>query len=385
MNGGEGNNERGELPAMRWPFCFAGVTAVVGASALLLLPLMASADDGGTRQTERSIQDAHRPLATGESAAAINDDYNRELLQLERRRLARLERLAASQNAKDAAATYEQLFRLAIGGDLFREAEPAARAVLQSGSPSAVAIALAHLVKIIAEADRGAFEQSVESLRSAVAEREKAEQRGIPRAELPTSEIVAICDAYYQRLIHAGQFDQANKALQIVLGHTRRPVLREFLTSRLKRLELVSKPAPPIDGTDLEGKPFSLAAAKGKVVLVIFWASWCVPCAAEIESLRQVASTYGPRGLQVVGINLDVTPDGTEKLETVLPNIRHFLLDHNVGWPTLINGQADKDYAQTYGITEIPANVLIGRAGTVDQIDMVSRNLQTAISRAVRE
>src|SRR5262249_32322477 len=159
----------------------------------------------------------------------------------------------------DAAATYELLFRLAIAGDLFRDAEPAAKAALSSGSPSVVATGLAHLVKIIAEADRGAYEQSVESLRQAVAEREKAVRGGAPRADLPPDEVVEICDAYYQRLIQGARFDEARKALQILLGHTQRPVVKEFLSSRLKRLELVGKPAPAIQGTDVDGKPFNLA------------------------------------------------------------------------------------------------------------------------------
>src|SRR5207244_1947242 len=111
--------------------------------------------------------------------------------------------------------------------------------------------------------------------------------------------------------------------------------------------------------------PFNLADAKGKVVLVDFWASWCLPSAAEVESLQQVAETYRSRGFQIVGINLDTLQDGGEKLETVLPNIRRFLLDQNILWPTLINGSGDADYARAYGVTEIPANVLIAKDGTV--------------------
>ena len=86
-------------------------------------------------------------------------------------------------------------------------------------------------------------------------------------------------------------------------------------------------------------------------------------------------------GLQVVGINLDIQEDGGQKLETVLPNIRRFLLDYNVPWPTLVNGTGDHDYAKAYGISDIPANVLIGRDGTVVQIDLSRRNLEPVVSR----
>ena len=268
--------------------------------------------------------------APDESIKAINDDYNQQLLLLDRRRLERLEQLAARQNAADAVATYEQLFRLAIAGNLFREAEPSAKSVLSGGSASPTATALAVLVKMIAEADRGDYDLSLETLQHIVAEREKAAERGAPRAELPTDEIMTICDAYYQRLIQNARFDTARKALQIVLGHTQRPVLKEFLSTRLRRLELVGQPAPVIQGADLDGKPFGVADMKGKVVLVVFWASWCLPCAAEIEALQAVEVSYRERGLRIVGINLDAAQDEGQKLETVLPNVRRFLLDQNV-------------------------------------------------------
>ena len=160
-----------------------------------------------------------------------------------------------------------------------------------------------------------------------------------------------------------------------------RPAVKDFLSSRLKRIDLVGKPAPPIQGTDLDGKEFNLAAQKGKAVLLVFWASWSQPDAAQVEWLEQVESAFRDKGLKVVGINLDTQEDGGQKLETVLPNIRRFLLDHNVPWPTLVNGSGDHDYAAAYGVSDIPANVLIGPDGTVVQIDLSRRNLEPVVSR----
>ncbi len=368
---------------MIWPRFIGRAAVLSSVTALLSLPTTALGQV--TENRPAPAQKVVRSATSDENIKSINDDFNQQLILLERRRLERLTELAARQNPADAAPTYEQLFRLAIARDLFRDAEPAATAVISKGSPSLVATGLAHLVKIIAESDRGAYDQSLESLRHAVAEREKAEKTGVPRADLPTDEIVDICDAYYQRLIHGAQFENARKAMRLLLGHTQRPVVEAFLSSRMKRLETVGKPAPAIHGTDIDGKPFNLASAKGKVVLVVFWASWCVPCAAEIAAFQQVVQSFRGRGLEVVGINLDTLQDGGHKLETLLPNIRHFLLDHNVRWPTLINGQGDMDYAAAYGVTEIPANVLIGRDGTVVHIDLTPKNLESVIARAVGE
>jgi hypothetical protein len=85
-----------------------------------------------------------------------------------------------------------------------------------------------------------------------------------------------------------------------------------------------------------------------------------------------------------VGINVDALPGNGPKLETVLPNIRRFLLDNNVRWPNLINGTGTTDYAKAYGVTEIPFNVLIGRDGTVIHLDLSPRkNLASVVAKAI--
>ena len=104
--------------------------------------------------------------------------------------------------------------------------------------------------------------------------------------------------------------------------------------------------------------------------------------AAEVEWLRRSEETYRA-GVADRRDQSRRPVGGDQKPESALPNIRHFLLDYNVRWPTLINGQGDKDYAKAYGVTEIPANVLIGKDGTVVQIDLVPKNLEPTIARVM--
>jgi thiol-disulfide isomerase/thioredoxin len=322
------------------------------------------------------------PAQTGDDAIrAIDDDYNRQVVELARRRLEQLARLAASRKPAEAAAILERLFRLAIADDLFRDAEAAAGKVIEAGTPSATTNALAHMVKIIAEADRGAFDQSLQSLRQAVAESTAGRAATPARAALAPGDVVGICDAYYQRLVESNQFAIAREAFRLIMDQPYRAEVKDFVASRLKRIDLVGKPAPTIQGTDLDGKDFNLANLKGKVVLVVFWASWCQPNAAQVTWLEQVDHAHHNQGLQVVGINLDTQEDGGQKLETVLPNIRRFLLDYNVPWPTLVNGAGDRDYAKAFGVSDIPANILIAGDGTVAQVDLSRKNMEAVISR----
>jgi len=326
------------------------------------------------------------PGAGGATLQSINDDYNRRLLQLERQRLEQMGQLAARQSPQEAAETYTQLFRLAIVNNLFKEAEPIADQALKSANPSPVVQFLAQTINVIAAADRGAYDESLADLRQALGDKSAGNRPGevpAPVTRLDTTALLDLCDAYFQRLVHADQFDAARKAFRLLLDKTENPAVKGFCASRLYQLDLIGKPAPSIVGTDLDGKPVSLAELKGNVVLVVFWASWCLPNSAEAAWLDQAYTSHHKRGFRILGINLDTVQHGGTPLETVMPNIRRFLLDHNIRWPNLINGLGAHDYAKAYGVAEIPSNVLIGRDGTVIHLNLSRKNLDSVITRAV--
>jgi thiol-disulfide isomerase/thioredoxin len=360
---------------MKWPRRACELVNLLVATVFLAFAPGVGLGAFGAEPAERPAARADDPLQV------IDAEHDRQVLELARRRLERLGALAAQQQPADAAATFERLFRLAIADDLFRDAEPAAAAVLKQGTTSVTTNSLAHLVKIIAEADRGAFDDSLNSLRQAVAESAANRPAGKPRAAISSAELIGICEAYYQRLVEAKQFAIARDAFQVVLAQPYPAAVKDFLASRLKRIDLVGKPAPRIQGTDLDGNEFDLAAQKGKAVLVIFWASWCQPCALQVPWIEKVEAALRGKGLKVVGVNLDTSDGGGQKLETVLPNIRHFLLDYNVPWPTLVNGSGKDDFAGAYGVSDIPANVLVGPDGTVVELDLSRRNLETVVAR----
>ncbi|MGC8640670.1 MAG: hypothetical protein ACP5XB_12420, partial [Isosphaeraceae bacterium] len=120
---------------MKTTCVFAKLAVTAGIALLIPLPLvmsLANAQD----QPEAPAPKVRLRVPHPDSLQAINDDFNRQLLQLERGRLDRLSCLAQHQAPAEAAATYEQLFRLAIASNLFQEAEPAAASVVKASSPS---------------------------------------------------------------------------------------------------------------------------------------------------------------------------------------------------------------------------------------------------------
>jgi len=59
--------------------------------------------------------------------------------------------------------------------------------------------------------------------------------------------------------------------------------------------------------------PAELGELKGKVVLVDFWASWCVPCRHSFPWMNQMQQKYGAQGLQIIGVNLDDMKSAADK------------------------------------------------------------------------
>ena len=67
----------------------------------------------------------------------------------------------------------------------------------------------------------------------------------------------------------------------------------------------VGDPAPALKALELNGKPFELSAEHGKVVIVNFWATWCVPCRQEMPRLDAFYKKYRGEGVDLIGISAD--------------------------------------------------------------------------------
>jgi thiol-disulfide isomerase/thioredoxin len=120
------------------------------------------------------------------------------------------------------------------------------------------------------------------------------------------------------------------------------------------RCDPKAKPAK-LDFTlkDVNGKPVKLAAFAGKIVVLNFWATWCVPCRAEIPALVELQAKYGRSGLQVVGVSID---DPAEKMKP-------FVGQYKINYPVL-QALGNDAILDTYGpMVVVPQTVVIERGG----------------------
>jgi peroxiredoxin len=113
------------------------------------------------------------------------------------------------------------------------------------------------------------------------------------------------------------------------------------------------KPAPQFVLRDLNHKKLNLRAFRGKVVLLNFWATWCVPCQVEMPRFVVWQNQYGPRGLRIIGISMDDDPTLARKLCAQL----------GVNYPVAMG---DEKLGQLYGgVYGLPITYLIDARGKV--------------------
>jgi thiol-disulfide isomerase/thioredoxin len=136
------------------------------------------------------------------------------------------------------------------------------------------------------------------------------------------------------------------------------------------------QPAPEISGKDTSGHAMSLAALKGKVVLLDFWSSYCGPCRQENKRMMAVYQKYHPQGFEMLSFSLD------NDRNMWLSAIRN----DSMSWPQAsdLRGGAGAT-AGIYDITELPRNVLIDRNGKIYAKDLHGDELIKAMENLLKK
>lgn len=125
--------------------------------------------------------------------------------------------------------------------------------------------------------------------------------------------------------------------------------------------------APQFTLVDLNGKKVDLRTMVNgnRVTLVNFWATWCPPCRAEIPELVKFYSQYKTRGVALLAVNLQESPEV----------VKAFAAKNQMRFPVLLDNSGK--VAETYQVYAIPTTFILDRRGVIRDLIQGSTNLDT--------
>jgi peroxiredoxin len=181
--------------------------------------------------------------------------------------------------------------------------------------------------------------------------------------------------------ISSEKFDEAEKVLEQIVDSGGNPRATEMASRELARLGTLRKlvigaDAIPFSAKTTGGKDISLEDFKGKVVLIDFWASWCMPCKQEMPNVKKVYSEFHGKGFEIIGISLDNSE----------AKFKSYIEQQNLSWPQVYDGKGwMSGIGRMYAVSSIPATFLLDREGKIRYKNLRGEQLQAAVAELVAQ
>jgi thiol-disulfide isomerase/thioredoxin len=138
----------------------------------------------------------------------------------------------------------------------------------------------------------------------------------------------------------------------------------------------IGGPAPEIEAVDLTGRDMSLSQFRGKVVLLVFWASWCSPCMGDVPHEIALVEKFAGRPFALVGVNADQTRAKAEAA----------VRQHSIPWRSFWNGAsgAEGPISTHWGVQAWPTIYVIDDQGVIRHNDLRGSALDLPLERLIR-
>jgi peroxiredoxin len=151
--------------------------------------------------------------------------------------------------------------------------------------------------------------------------------------------------------------------------------LASFQVDRLLPIPKAGDAAPAFEARTIDGRPISLGALRGKVVLLDFWATWCPSCRVEMPKLLEsYAKLAGTGRFEIVGVSLDSDTD----------RVPRFVVSRKLAWPqTALGPEPGNPIAALFNVHSTPSTVLVDANGRIAAVNLLGEPLRKKIGELV--
>ncbi len=172
----------------------------------------------------------------------------------------------------------------------------------------------------------------------------------------------------------AGQEDKAKQWYGQIVKDFPQALAAKKAQGSITRLESVGKPIQ-LAGQGHSGGTVDLAKMRGRVVLVHYWATWCEPCVADLDKIKELFAKYGKDGFLPVGVCLDTNKTDADQ----------FLASKRLPWPQIYEpGSLDGRLANEMGILTLPTMLLVDKQGRVVNRSIHMGELEDELKKHLR-
>ena len=195
-----------------------------------------------------------------------------------------------------------------------------------------------------------------------------------PPRQLPVKATLAVVNQHTAAAVNQGEQNSVAKksSSSHATNRTESPADQQFVA------DLPSQSGLDFGFVDFEGRKRRFSEFRGKLVLLDFWATWCLPCLAEIPKLKTIYEKHKASGFEIIGMNVETIGDEAEEphlkfVRETAARARQIVATRGVRWTQATNETSVPAAREIFGVKALPAKILIDKDGrviaTVDEKD----------------
>lgn len=170
----------------------------------------------------------------------------------------------------------------------------------------------------------------------------------------------------------AGKTEKAKDWYEKIVKEQAKSAEADRARGALNRLNLIGKPMV-LAGNNLKGQPLDIKQYRNRIVLVVYWSSWCKPCTEDLPELKELFSKYNERKFEILGVNLDTDQQAANA----------YIAQHKLPWQHIAEpGGLEGPLAKQFGIISLPTMFIVNAEGVVYKNSSNIADLKASLTEA---